>query len=161
MPPDTHDPGGHPIVRSLDLEISNELYALRADFRGFASLMTERDRRYEERDVAAKDAVRAAMAAAALATDKTELALKEYKVSANEWRDTVKDLVARMPSRVEIEHQLTALEKEISGLRESRSVLLGRDDAQAVANVTQRWLIALSVSVLFSLVGVVLAVVFR
>jgi hypothetical protein len=56
----------------------------------------ERDRRYEERDVANKAAVMAALASAERMAEKTEAALKEYKVGANEWRDTVKDLISGM-----------------------------------------------------------------
>lgn len=60
-----------------------------------ARLMEERDLRYKERDEANKQAVKAAMAAADKAAEKTEVALKEYKVGANEWRSTVQDLIAR------------------------------------------------------------------
>jgi len=63
------------------------------------AIMDERDRRYAERDLAAKEAVRAALAAAEKASEKTEAALKEYKIGANEWRDTVKDLIAGLKEK--------------------------------------------------------------
>ncbi len=49
----------------------------------------------DERDQANKDAIRSAFAAAEKAAEKTELALKEYKIGANEWRETVNDLASR------------------------------------------------------------------
>jgi len=73
-----------------------EFHALQAEFRAFKDLMAERDRRYEERDVANKEAIRAAFASAEKASEKTESSLKEYKIGANEWRDTVKDLIANL-----------------------------------------------------------------
>lgn len=60
-----------------------------------ARFQDERDRRYRERDESNKQAVKDAMAAADKAAEKTEVALKEYKVGANEWRSTVQDLIAR------------------------------------------------------------------
>lgn len=63
--------------------------------------LTERDLRYKERDEANKQAVKEAMAAADKATEKTEIALKEYKVGANEWRDTVQDLIARQSGQTQ------------------------------------------------------------
>lgn len=58
------------------------------------ALMDERDRRYSEIDKANKAALAVALATATKADEKTEQALKEYKMGANEWRDTVKDLIA-------------------------------------------------------------------
>ncbi len=60
-----------------------------------AKFHQERDQRYQERDVANKMAVRAALDAADKASEKTEMALKEYKIGANEWRSTVQDVLAR------------------------------------------------------------------
>jgi len=76
--------------------IDADFHSLQAEFRAFKELMAERDRRYEERDTANKDAIRAAFASAEKASEKTESALREYKIGANEWRDTVKDLIANL-----------------------------------------------------------------
>ena len=57
-------------------------------------ILHEMDKRYADRDTANKEAIRAAFASAERAAEKTEAALKEYKVGANEWRDTVRDLMA-------------------------------------------------------------------
>lgn len=70
------------------------LRELSAEFDGFKDLMKERHDRYTERDQANKESVRKAFEAAEKAAEKTEYALKEYKIGANEWRDTVKDLIA-------------------------------------------------------------------
>jgi len=80
--------------------LAAEVKALRAEFLAFKDLM-------DERQSANKDAIAAAFISAEKVNDKTELALKEYKTGANEWRDTVRDL--------------------ISNLRESRSGSEGRD----------------------------------
>lgn len=53
-----------------------------------ARFQAERDARYLERHQAD-----------VIAAEKTALALKEYKVGANEWRDTVKDLIAGQNGR--------------------------------------------------------------
>ncbi len=47
----------------------------------------------DERDKANKEAIKAAFMASEKASEKTELALKEYKIGADEWRDTVRDLI--------------------------------------------------------------------
>lgn len=70
------------------------LRELSAEFDGFRELMNERDCRYTERDLANKESVRKAFDAAEKLSERTEAALKEYKIGANEWRDTVKDLIA-------------------------------------------------------------------
>lgn len=79
-------------------EVIAQLEGLRAlvlvKFDGLKAIMDERDARYTERDVSAKEAVRAALSVAKEAAIKTEEALTEYKAGANEWRDTVKDLIA-------------------------------------------------------------------
>jgi hypothetical protein len=72
--------------------------ALRAAEARFAA---ERDLRYQERDESSKAAVKAALFAAERASEKTEMALKEYKVGANEWRDTVKDLISARQGKSE------------------------------------------------------------
>lgn len=61
------------------------VWELKATLDGLRELMKERHERYAERDEATKD--RAAV---------TEAALKEYKIGANEWRDTVKDLIGNL-----------------------------------------------------------------
>lgn len=59
-----------------------------------ARFQDERDRRDAERFEANKAALAVALSTATKADEKTEQALKEYKTGANEWRDTVKDIIA-------------------------------------------------------------------
>jgi len=47
-----------------------------------------------ERNDANKEAIMAAFASATKAQEKAEENLKEYKIGANEWRDTVRDAIA-------------------------------------------------------------------
>jgi chromosome segregation ATPase len=107
-------------------------------------VMDERDKRYSERDVSNKEAVGAALANSRESANATEAALKEYKLSANEWRDTVKDLVATMPTKSEvlqqgvnltdklnalrsdIDHQIASLGEKVEDLRESRGESSGQ-----------------------------------
>ncbi len=86
----------------------------------------ERDKHYHEREAASKDAIKAAFNAAERASEKTETALKEYKVSSNEWRDTVKDLISKMITRPDVERELKVIDEKISDLREYRSKVEGR-----------------------------------
>ena len=113
-----------------ELKLSNQLHALKAEFEAFKALMDERKERLDERDEANKRAIEAAFNSAEKAAEKTESALKEYKVGANEWRDTVKDLIAN--------------------LRESRSQTVGKDEALLVAQATQRWMVGLAAGVLLA-----------
>jgi len=114
------------VLRPCDVKLSNDLHALTAAFDAFRELMDERDKRYAELDRSNKDAIRAAFNSAERAAEKTELALKEYKVGANEWRDTVRDVIGKTT---------------------------GHNDAVAAAQVTQRWMIGLAVMTVLSLVA--------
>ena len=112
-----------------------DVLAARVD--ALKELSDERDKRYEERHVADQDAVKAALAAAkeavsaALASsekaaEKFSDALAEYKKGANEWRDTVKDL--------------------IGNLRESRSSGTGKEGAEERARARDVWYVGLVIS---------------
>jgi hypothetical protein len=96
----THEPS---LREYLSVRLDGLENTLTAKFDGFRSVMEERDRRYqeqdrryEERDQANKDALRAALASSEKAANATADSLREYKASANEWRDTVKDLIANL-----------------------------------------------------------------
>jgi alpha-L-arabinofuranosidase len=91
----------------------------------FKELIDANDRRYEQRFkdsqtaiaaalTSAKDAVAAALAASEKAAEKTEVALKEYKMVSNEWRGTVTDLTTNMPTR----RDLQTVEAQVHELRE-------------------------------------------
>jgi hypothetical protein len=77
---------------------------LKIEFDGFRELV---DQRFSASDAA----VQAAQTATERAAAKTDDALREYKVGANEWRDTVKDIVAAIPRREEVNRIVEDLEK--------------------------------------------------
>lgn len=106
----------------------------KADLEWGVRLAEERDKRYSERDSANKDAVKAALAAVEKGSEKTEIALKEYKTGANEWRQTVTDLTSRMPSNVEVERRFSEIGGKIYDLRESRTKSEGQ-----TAGLTMGW----------------------
>lgn len=62
-------------------------------------LQAEREKRYTLLDDSNKQALAAALASASKADEKAEKVFNEYKVGANEWRDTVKDLIAVQQGR--------------------------------------------------------------
>jgi uncharacterized protein with HEPN domain len=99
---------------------------LAEQIRSLIELTNERDHRYTERDVANKDAVKAALTAVKEASEKTETALKEYKMSANEWRDAMKDLVARMPTAVDVDRRFDAATDRIVKLENFNANLMGK-----------------------------------
>lgn len=101
------------------------------------ALAEEREARYTERAeaadkavqaalAAAKEAVQAALMAAKEAAEANAIALKEYKQGANEWRATVTDITARMPTRIEVEKTFNVLTEKINDLRDSRNVGTGK-----------------------------------
>ena len=83
-------------MNDCERKLSNDLHAHIAEFKTFRELMDERDKRYAERDAGNKERVALAFTAAKEAAAETKEALTEYKKGANEWRDTVKDLIASL-----------------------------------------------------------------
>jgi len=69
------------------------------------------DRRYEQR-----------FAAAEVALNKAEFALRDYKAGSNEWRDALKDQAARMATRSELEK----VDLQVQELRRARANLDGK-----------------------------------
>lgn len=121
---------------------------LEARLNALEAMAIERDKRYEERHqadqeavraalAAAKEAVAAAMSASEKAAEKFEKALQEYKAGANEWRDTVKDLIAN--------------------LRESRSQGSGKDEAVEQSKINTRWMIGIAVALVLGAIAQVAA----
>lgn len=98
-----HDPD----LRELTADLDGLEKLMHSEIKALRDIVDERHDLYKERAesqklavvdalAAAKEAVRAALAAAEKAAGKTEEALTEYKRGANEWRDTVKDLIANL-----------------------------------------------------------------
>jgi hypothetical protein len=117
--------GSLPTGWSLEAYVAHNEAMRTADRR----FQKERDRRYGERDEANKAAVKAALASAERAGEKTEVALKEYKASANEWRDTVKDLVADMPTL----RDFRTLEATVLSLRDMQNLEAGKDKGMSAS----------------------------
>ena len=140
-----------------ELALSNAIARIAAELHAIREIADERDRRYDERDQANKDAVKTALLAVEKAADKLEVANKEYKNTSNEWRGTLNDVVGRMVKREDVEREIKGLERQIADLRESRSVLAGRDSAVeqllTQARLTQRFLIAIGVTVAIAIVA--------
>ncbi len=107
---------------------------------------------------ASNKAVATAMTSAEKVIDKNEVALKEYKVGANEWRSTVQDLVSRMPTRTEIESQLKSIESAIGELKESRSAIGGKDSAQQHGQATIALWIGIVLASVISFAGLLVAI---
>ena len=74
-------------------------------------LIHETDRRYEQR-----------FAQADVALNKAEVALREYKVGSNEWRDALKDANNRMATRDELDK----LDSAVQDLQRAKANLDGR-----------------------------------
>lgn len=112
-------------------------------------LRTERDRRYEDRYQAQQKAL-----------DHAQVEVKEWRAASNEWRATLSDLTARLPSRAEVDAAMAGLTKELARqadeLSEQRTLIAantargaGADDSRAERR--------LSVAGTVGLVGVILA----
>ena len=98
------------------------------DIRDYFTLwLTKLESFMDERDRANKESVKAAFNAAEKASEKTEAALKEYKLGANEWRDTVKDLIAGLSQA-----------RAISGSQENRT----KDENEHLRD-TRAWVLPL------------------
>jgi len=81
------------------------LAALEAQIKSERELRLALKELLDERNEANQAAIQAAFASAEKASEKTELALKEYKIGSNEWRSTVNDLVSRISSKGQTIHQ--------------------------------------------------------
>ncbi len=119
----------------------------------------ERDRNYHERDLASKDAIKVAYNVVKEASHETALALKEYKISANEWRDTVKDLIARMITRPDVERELKVISDKIADLQESRSQIAGGKIERVEKRTQSNWLIGVVVVALMALISNIILVI--
>jgi K+/H+ antiporter YhaU regulatory subunit KhtT len=132
---------------------------LEAKIDALCEKIDERDKHYYEREVSSKEAIKAAFNASERAAEKTETALKEYKISSNEWRDTVKDLVSKMITRPDVERELKVLENQIADLREYRSKSEGRAVQQVETKSQTNWGIHLTVVIVLSVASLILSLV--
>jgi hypothetical protein len=73
----------------------------------------ERDKRYEQRFLAERDARASALSAAQTAVDKAEANALRWQENANEWRQAMNDKDKGLPTRNEVDQQFKALNEKI------------------------------------------------
>jgi len=84
----------------------------------FTAMLSEMDRRYQQRFEAQEKAVVAAIAAAEKAVLKAEMASEKRFESVNEFRQAYQDIISTMMPRTEAEQRMSALTEKINELRE-------------------------------------------
>jgi hypothetical protein len=90
------------------------------------TVMDERDRRYEQRWLAADTAVQAAFAAAEKANQRSEAAQQNHNAQANAYREQLREQAATMLPRELFERAHHRLEQDIDELRTFVSESTGR-----------------------------------
>ena len=126
--------------------------------------LEERDRRYEERFKGQETAVTFALSAqeklTASAFASSEKAISKAEASQTNYNSTHNDLTRKMDgqykemlTRTEAETKLHALEEKIADLRESRSLIGGRDQNKAAVWVAIFSLFGAGVAIVLALIG--------
>jgi hypothetical protein len=126
--------------------------------------MDERDRRYEDRFKATDDKTSLALTASEKAVTKAETATEKRFDSVNEFRKTLSDQAAEFLPRREyfsghqsildkVESIKEVFNKEISGLKESRSEGGGEKNQRAENKQQIQWAIGLIFLILAFVVG--------
>lgn len=135
---------------------------LASEFEGFKELMTERDRRYEQRFEAMDEKTSLALTSSEKAVAKAEIATEKRFDSVNEFRGTLSDQAANLLPRREadakfssFEGKLEDMKKEVAGLRESRSLGTGTGEGLKAmwGYVLAAILLIVSIVTLFSRLG--------
>jgi hypothetical protein len=102
------------------------------DFRSHVDTrFTDADKRYEQRFAAQQEAMKSALAAqqeavksalsaAALATDKAEQNLQQWRIASNEWREAMNDRERKFMDKDAAAKDVKQLEDKINDLRASR-----------------------------------------
>lgn len=103
----------------------NSLDVLSAKLEALREVSDERDRRYEDRFTAMDEKTGLALTSSKEAVQKAEIATEKRFDSVNEFRGSLKDQAATLLTRAEAETRFNSLEKDIQGLRESRSEAAG------------------------------------
>jgi len=92
------------------------------------ALLSEQDRRYEQRFQAQDAAVKAALASAKVADEKAEANLTKWQRNANEWRDAMNDKDRLMATKTE----LNPLKDNIDELKAFRNISAGKASMMSV-----------------------------
>ena len=134
------------------------------------AILQERELRYDQRAIAAKEALAAALIANKELTDQAfqsnreavsqaASVLAEYKIANNEWRGTLNDWRLETIQRKEYEAERDSMRKEITDIQKWRSGIGGERDAKredrGMAVTTVGWMIG-GMALLFTLLGLVL-----
>jgi len=82
------------------------------------TLIEEKDRRYEQRFLAQQDAMKQALAAVNLASEKAEANGDKWRASANEWRQAMNDRERQFLPRIEAAQLIKSLEDRVTSLKE-------------------------------------------
>ncbi len=81
------------------------------------------------------------------ATDMARGAMEIRLAGMNEFRDTLKDQTARMPTRTELEAAVTTIERELRDLREFKTTMEAKASQKAVNVVLAISVVSLVVSI--------------
>jgi len=90
-------------------------HALTRELTALRELIDERDRLYAERALASEKSI-----------DKADANAEKWRANANEWRAAMVDREQRFASRLETDAEFRTLRIELTSLKETRSLLLGR-----------------------------------
>lgn len=146
------------------VELSNKLEALKASFDSFEKLMNERDKRYQERDESqareiaaalqsAKELTSASFSEAHKASEKTEVAQKEYNEVHNGLANKMDAQYKEMIPRGEYLREHQYLVEKINELRESHFKESGKQGAIEEVKSNRKWLIGLILTIALFMVG--------
>jgi hypothetical protein len=92
----------------------------------FDQRLLDQDKAVQAALAAAEKAVAAALAAAEKAREQAENNSEKWRQNANEWREAMNDREVKFAMKPEVEGEFRSIRMEISGLKQSRDVGVGR-----------------------------------
>lgn len=132
-------------VDRLEKALSSDQWTVNTLHDHLTMMITELDKRIEQRFMAQESATRAAMAAAKEAVDKSEKLATTRAEAQNEWRGTLDDIVGRMLSKEEYNIAHENLVQRLNYEAEAQSSNRG---ARQGMTQTVTWVIAGSIAVM-------------
>jgi hypothetical protein len=118
---------------ALEVALTDEPLSIVAErVKSLREISDERDRRYEDRFKAMDEKTSLALTSSEKAVTKAETATEKRFDSVNEFRNTLKDQATTFITRPEVDAKFGAMEKDVQGLRESRSEAVGSAKAYAL-----------------------------
>jgi hypothetical protein len=116
-------------------------------------ILVERDKAVTAALAAAEKQTAAELKNQEKAVEKAEIALKEYKMSANEFRGTLKDQAATFMPRAEAESRFAQQAEKIRALELSERAGEGGSRVAKEARANSQWIIGLIVAIALGLFG--------